>query len=86
MDEDELLLILSPYRREERGVYSWSEPEISYRIDKKDIPKIMNGIDKLWRKMIVENSELGAKVKVYEAILENSNFKMAVVRKKKEED
>lgn len=32
----------------------------------------------------VENSELHAKVNTYEAILENSNFKMAVVRKAKE--
>lgn len=86
MDEGELLLILSPYRRTENRSCSWSDPEIYYRFDEKDIHKILTKINELWLKMLVEKSELSAKVKVYEAIIENSNFKMAVVRKKKEEE
>ena len=40
----------------------------------------------LIRNQSIENIELQAKIRVYEAVLDNSNFKMAVIRKRKEEE
>lgn len=36
-------------------------------------------------RLTLENGKMSAKIFAYEAILQNSNFKMAVVRKKEEE-
>lgn len=50
----------------------------AYRI----VTKIVNGLQPEIEKLKLENGQMSAKIFVYEAILQNSNFKMAVVRKK----
>jgi hypothetical protein len=52
----------------------------AYSIVTKIVGKMQAEIDNLAR----ENSKYEAKIYAYEAILQNSNFKMAVVRKKEE--
>lgn len=83
MSEDELQSILSPYHIVHEGRYSWEKKDC-YEINAVEIPKLILKIDVLWRGLKTEKAELEARVKVYEAIIENSNFKMAVVREKKE--
>lgn len=52
----------------------------AYAIVTKIVNKMQAEIDNLAR----ENSKYEAKIYAYEAILQNSNFKMAVMRKKEE--
>jgi hypothetical protein len=52
----------------------------AYSIVTKIVDKMQAEIDNLAR----ENSKYEAKIYAYEAILQNSNFKMAVMRKKEE--
>lgn len=52
----------------------------------KIVTEIVNQMQAENDKLSVENAKLSAKIFAYEAILQNSNFKMAVVRKKKEEE
>lgn len=62
------------------------EPVVSqsdaYSIVEAIVSEMQTEIDKLTK----ENAQMAAKIFAYEAILQNSNFKMAVVRKKKEEE
>lgn len=53
----------------------------AYRI----VTKIVNGLQPEIEKLKLENGQMSAKIFVYEAILQNSNFKMAVVRKKEKQ-
>lgn len=53
----------------------------AYRI----VTKIVNGLQPVIEKLKLENGQMSAKIFVYEAILQNSNFKMAVVRKKEKQ-
>ena len=52
--------------------------EDAYRI----VTKIVNGLQPEIEKLKLENGQMSAKIFAYEAILQNSNFKMAVMRKK----
>ena len=54
--------------------------EDAYRI----VTKIVNGLQPEIERLTLENGQMSAKIFAYEAILQNSNFKMAVVRKKDE--
>lgn len=54
--------------------------EDAYRI----VTKIVNEFQPEIEKLKLENSQMSAKIFAYEAILQNSNFKMAVMRKKEE--
>lgn len=54
--------------------------EDAYRI----VTKIVNGLQPEIERLTLENGKMSAKIFAYEAILQNSNFKMAVVRKKEE--
>lgn len=53
----------------------------AYRI----VTKIVNGLQPEIEKLKLENAQMSAKIFAYEAILQNSNFKMAVVRKKEKQ-
>lgn len=53
----------------------------AYRI----VTKIVNGLQLEIEKLKLENGQMSAKIFAYEAILQNSNFKMAVVRKKEKQ-
>ena len=52
--------------------------EDAYRI----VTKIVNELQPEIEKLKLENGQMSAKIFAYEAILQNSNFKMAVMRKK----
>lgn len=52
----------------------------------KIVTEIVNQMQAENDKLSVENVKLSAKIFAYEAILQNSNFKMAVVRKKKKKE
>lgn len=54
----------------------------AYSIAETIVKEMQTEIDKLTK----ENAQMSAKIFAYEAILQNSNFKMAVVRKKNEEE
>lgn len=54
----------------------------AYSIVEAIVNEMQTEIDKLTK----ENAQMSAKIFAYEAILQNSNFKMAVVRKKKKEE
>lgn len=54
--------------------------EDAYRI----VTKIVNGLQPEIERLKLENGQMSAKIFAYEAILQNSNFKMAVMRKKEE--
>ena len=78
ISENDILKILERHKR--KANYSWE----SSHIISSDFSLIAKEImDLLSYYFNVENAELSAKVKAYEAIIENSNFKMAIQRKKK---
>ena len=50
----------------------------------KVVTKIVDDMQSEIERLTLENGQMSAKIFAYEAILQNSNFKMAVVRKKEE--
>ena len=50
----------------------------------KVVTKIVNDMQPEIERLTLENGQMSAKIFAYEAILQNSNFKMAVVRKEKQ--
>ena len=76
--EENILTIVKAYATKERDRYYSELKEVKFPDVAKAIYEMI--LDKIID-VRAENAELSAKVKAYEAIIENSNFKMAVVRK-----
>lgn len=69
----------------EKEIKDWRDKYVHdyYYIKEDKYSDVINEILNLMAKQIQEDAVLSAKVKVYEAIIENSNFKMAVKRSEK---
>jgi hypothetical protein len=76
-EKDILTIVKACATKEFDHYYSYLKevkfPDVASAIYRMLLEKVMD--------IRTENAELSAKVKAYEAIIENSNFKMAVVRK-----
>ena len=79
--EEEIVKILEKYKTP--ATKSWEEDCLQKHSFERVAEEILGLLSYYYN---VENAELKAKVKAYEAIIENSNFKMAVIRKRKEEE
>lgn len=64
---------------EGRQKYTWERVEVGSSDYTEIGNKIYEKIAELLLELKIENAELHAKTKVYEAIIENSNFKAAVI-------
>lgn len=80
MTINEALEFVDKYVKEIRYEYAVTRKD-AYGIVTEIVNKMQPEIDKLTK----ENAQMSAKIFAYEAILQNSNFKMAVVRKKEVE-
>lgn len=81
MTVNEARQLVDEYVKEIRYEYVVARDD-AYSIVTGIVNKMQSETDKLAK----ENAQMSAKIFAYEAILQNSNFKMAVVRKKKEEE
>lgn len=79
---EDIHTILEHYQSEHYGTNYFGESKVDYRyIEDSDYANIEQDLLDLLFEMNAENAELSAKVKAYEAIISNSNFKAAVQRK-----
>lgn len=68
-------------KRHSKKRYDWNDSEREF--DASDRQEMIADIKWLFKKELAERD---AKIYAYEAIISNSNFKAAVVRKKKEDE
>lgn len=86
IDIGQLRGVLAPFKKMREKEFSWRKDTYYYSIDESSLEQILYEINDFIVTDRAKMAQLEAKIYAYEAILSNSNFKMAVVRSKKRED